>query len=194
MVIAMTAAAVVLLGACGGDDDAGGKVPTAAGASGGKTSTTKADQPASEDEILKYFACLRKNGVDIQDPKFDANGNVDFSGSQGGGARSVDRDAMDKAQKTCGPFPNMGGGFSNRNSKENQDNMLALAKCMRQNGIDMPDPDFSSSGSGEGGPFANSKIDRNDPKVQAALTKCRDKLNLPAPGQGQGQSSDDKSS
>ena len=51
---------------------------------------------------------------------------------------------------------------------------------MRQNGIDMPDPDFSTGPGGGGGLFRNG--DRSDPKFQAADEECRSAFqNLPGP-------------
>src|SRR5262245_52741014 len=138
--IAAIATAVLLLGACSdGDDDSGNKVPSAGTGSNTKESgsTKSGNQPASEDEILDYFACLRKNGVDIKDPTFDANGNIDF-GSGGNPMRSVDRDKLDKAEEACGDFPQLPGGLGSGDSQEFQDNLVEVAKCMRQHGIDMP--------------------------------------------------------
>ena len=36
--------------------------------------------------------------------------------------------------------------FSSADTTEIEDMLLAYAECMRDNGVDMPDPDFSSGG------------------------------------------------
>lgn len=60
-----------------------------------------------------------------------------------------------------------------------QDALLAYAKCMRDNGIDMPDPTFDANGNPTGGGFgggANSKIDRRSAQFRTAQTACASHL------------------
>ena len=55
---------------------------------------------------------------------------------------------------------------------------VKFSQCMRQNGVDIPDP-----GAGGGPPAGGGgQFDRSDPKVQAATKACQDKL--PQRGQG----------
>jgi hypothetical protein len=51
-----------------------------------------------------------------------------------------------------------------------EDELLAFAVCMRENGYDMPDPDFSGNGHRGAGPFGDA-IDTDDP-VQRAVKSC----------------------
>lgn len=58
-----------------------------------------------------------------------------------------------------------------------QDALLKYAACMRQNGIDMPDPTFDADGNPTGGGFGrNSGIDRSTTEFQTAQTACGDLL------------------
>jgi hypothetical protein len=57
------------------------------------------------------------------------------------------------------------------NDPEFQDSALKFAQCMRKEGIDMKDPDFSQGASGGANPFGN--LDRDDPKTAAALQICQ---------------------
>ena len=50
---------------------------------------------------------------------------------------------------------------------------LKFAQCMRKNGVDVPDPDFSQGGGAGGGLFGGSGMTRNDPKVQKATQTCQ---------------------
>ena len=51
--------------------------------------------------------------------------------------------------------------------------MIRYAKCLREQGLDVPDPDFSRGYAGmEGYPF--SDLDRNDPKVAEAIFSCQE--------------------
>jgi hypothetical protein len=55
--------------------------------------------------------------------------------------------------------------------------ILAYTQCMRENGIDLPDPDFSGEpGEGGGGFFGQGGIDPEDPDFQAAQEKCGSNL------------------
>ena len=66
------AASVLLLAACGGGGAESAKVATLS--TGDVTATTTADSLSVEDTeqaMLDYAACMRDNGVDMQDPTFD---------------------------------------------------------------------------------------------------------------------------
>ena len=70
------------------------------------------------------------------------------------------------------------GNISDAQRQEFQDAFAKFSACMRQNGVDIPDP-----GSGSGPPAGGGgQLDQSDPKVQAATKACQDKL--PQRGQG----------
>jgi hypothetical protein len=50
--------------------------------------------------------------------------------------------------------------------------ILAYARCLRSQGFDVPDPDFSQGGGG-GLRAVFGRVDRNDPKFRKAQEKCR---------------------
>ena len=58
---------------------------------------------------------------------------------------------------------------------------LKFAQCMRQHGVDMPDPGTGPPAKGE----RRQLFDRNDPTVQAAMKACQSQLPK-APGGGRG--------
>jgi hypothetical protein len=64
-----------------------------------------------------------------------------------------------------------GGNATQASDHEKQ---LAFARCMRDNGVDMPDP--KPIGDGGLAVAAGSAADANDPAFNAALEKCRSKL------------------
>jgi hypothetical protein len=116
----------------------------------------------------------------VPDPTVDADGNLVLGGGGGGGGTGtarppqIDRDAFAKAQEVCGDIPTGALGLDDQDMSEIQDAALAFAKCMRAEGVDVPDPDFSR-GLGQGaGPFGD--LDTDDPKVSAALEKCQSEL------------------
>ena len=67
-----------------------------------------------------------------------------------------------------------GGGAvpSASTAADDADQQLAFAQCMRENGVDVPDPEPGSNRPNFR--FGDSDVDRQ--KAQQALEKCRDKL------------------
>ncbi|MCZ6456614.1 MAG: hypothetical protein O6650_05120, partial [Actinobacteria bacterium] len=65
--------------------------------------------------------------------------------------------------------------FRDIDQSEFQDSFLEFAVCMRDQGIDMPDPDFSGGfGPGEGGGRGLfGDIDPQDPAFQEAAEECQ---------------------
>lgn len=199
---AVAAVGVLALGACGGgggDDDGvaslAGSTAEAAG-----TRVVADDGEATEEEILAWVECMREQGLDIPDPTVDADGNLRIGGGPrpggaGGGttattaageAQPIDREAMQAATEECGRRPRTGGGFSEEDRQEMQDAALEFAQCLRDEGLDVADPDFSAQGPGGaprgaggaagggaagGGMFGG--LDRDDPAAQAAFEKCQ---------------------
>ena len=137
---------------------------------------------ADQEAILEFSQCIRENGVeDFEDPEIGADGSIEF----GFGGRSDDpegdRDAMRAAFEACQEhLDGLAFGPGSIDLTEIEDTMLEFAICMRENGVDMPDPDFSNLGLGEGGGEDSSggifggAIDLDDPEVEAALETCRD--------------------
>ena len=65
------------------------------------------------------------------------------------------------------------GGDDEVTQEEREEAMLAFAQCMRDHGIDMPDPQFNEDGGAtiQAGP--GGAIDPDDPDFQAAEEACR---------------------
>lgn len=173
MLIVATAAALVFA-ACGGDDDGGDGVASLAG----DTTTTVAatgDRVASNElAVLALTACLRENGLDVQDPRMDENGNVDLQ-SFFEVASEVDPDDAQVALEACSDLlDDVQLGFDQIDLTDLQDTLVEFADCMRANGYDLPDPDFSITALQSDGPFG--PIDLEDPAFEAALGSCDDIL------------------
>ncbi|MCR6484236.1 hypothetical protein M8542_15545 [Amycolatopsis sp. OK19-0408] len=135
--------AALLLGGCGAKGDGGDKVASISTPpkSGGPTAADNSGK-SDEDKMRDFAKCMREHGVDMPDPK--------PAGDGGGMAITLDGDGADKgkidtAQKACKHLmPN--GGEMKPPSAEELDKMRKDAKCMRDHGIDMPDPDPSGKG------------------------------------------------
>ena len=131
----------------------------------------------SEEQALKLTQCMRDQGLDFPDPTVDADGNLsmdDLDMTTFGSTPEEIRANIEAALDACSEFLEgvQFGGGQLPDLVELQDTFLEFATCMRDNGYDMPDPDFS--GDGFGGLFEmGENIDPNDPAFQAAMAQCQ---------------------
>jgi hypothetical protein len=130
------------LAACGGSPD-GDRVASLSG--GGATATTNGTAKAAakdpQQAALDFAKCMREHGIDIPDPEVDDQGRVRVRvGGPGGGGARPDPKKLDEAQKACGGLMGGGGDGPGQIDPEERDAMVAFARCMREHGIDMPDP------------------------------------------------------
>lgn len=165
---------VTACGASGNDDDPG--VATLDESSNDSDDEGDGTDPAGdeqdlEEQGLEFARCMRENGVpDFPDPQVDG-GRITMGGGPGGGG-SMDMEAVEKAMEACEELaPRGGGNFSPEQQQEMQDAFLEYAQCMRDNGYDMPDPDFS-----EGGGAFRLQGSPDDPAFEKARAACEDRL------------------
>ncbi|KUJ48130.1 hypothetical protein [Micromonospora maris] len=147
------------LAGCAGQDDGTG-VATAGGAGAAPAASASDGTDGSDAEKRLAFArCMRENGVEMPDP-VEGGGAVTFDGS-------VDRSKVEPAMEKCRKLlPN--GGEAPRLNAEQLEQMRAMAKCLRENGVpEFPDP----------APDGRIQIDRSQfsdlETFQAATEKCR---------------------
>ncbi len=170
-----TAAVVALLvSACGGGGSHPSGVaslgdPATADAGTGDDSGTK----TFEDALLELTECMREQGIDMPDPATAAGGGSEIVVEPGAGAVAIDEEEFGAAEKQCGHLMK---GFEPDLSPEEmdrmQDEMLTFARCMRERGIDMPDPEVDGGMRVE---IGGDGIDPHDPDFQAAEKECRPK-------------------
>jgi hypothetical protein len=182
--------------ACGGSagaDDGVASLDESAALDAAPATTVAA--VSHEDALLAFTACLREQGIAVPDPTMDSDGNLQLA--RPGGAQEdpdFDRDVFRAAREACVEhLEGVALGFRGEDRTDIEDQLLEFAACVRDNGYDMPDPDFSATPGqgGGGGPFGG--IDRSDPVFQAAAEACADSLpgvgrggGPPPPGGGQG--------
>jgi hypothetical protein len=124
------------------------------------------------DAQLAFAKCMREHGVDMPDPQPGERGFqvVEPNGMSPRKAREAEQ-ACRKYLDAIKP-PEL----TDAQKKEFQEAALAHARCMREHGIDFPDPTFGANGEvrielkGSGGPRPD------DPAFQAADAKCRKDL------------------
>ena len=197
----------LLIGACGGAAaDDGGLASLESGDSDETTTTTAAVTEAdTEEAALEFAQCMRDNGVpDFPDPSFtEGGGGIVIDGPDGEGPGfDPQSDEVQAAFEACGEvlegvaFGPDGGNFD---PTELQDNLLAMAECLREQGLDVDDPDLSNFGPTAGGPPPDTEdseseagegpevrafsifgdLDMDDPDVQAAMEVCQGEIGFP---------------
>jgi len=178
-VLAIAAVALVAAG-CGGSGSSDTIASLESDAGGTTTSAATGTTVDQEQAMLDFAQCMRDQGIDMADPTVDENGNFQMMRPSGGGVNGefdpADREAMQAAREACSQYlEGIAQQFQQVDMTEMQDLMLQYAACMRENGVDMPDPDFSSSDQGPGGRlgFDTGDFDPSDPTFQAANEACQ---------------------
>ena len=124
-----------------------------------------------ERALFDLSACMRDEGIDVGDPTVDADGNV-LLGTPPGGESITDHGALMDAYAVCGDLiggRSLGHGDADRTAVH--DRLVEFASCVRDNGYDVSDPDFSNS---DGELFPG--LDEDDPDFQAAQAVCEELL------------------
>jgi hypothetical protein len=164
---------LLALAACGGGDKGSG----VASLGGGKaTPTTGAG--GSQDErqaALNWARCVRQHGVNLPDPQLSGDGGIIQRFPRGVG-KGPDDPKFRAAEQACRQYQ-PDGGQPGRPSPQEQQEALAFARCMRQHGISMPDPQITAEGIVEQFPTG---VDRDDkPRLRAAEQACHRYGRLP---------------
>ena len=142
----------------------------------------------AEEAMLAFSECLRDEGIDIEDPTIGVDGSLGLT--FGGPDTEMDFEAFEAAQQVCSVhLEGVSLGFDNFDQTEFQDQLLEFAVCMRENGVEMDDPDFSSfapdsDGDGEVQvvePF--SAFNADDPAFEEAFEVCGGFLSGPVGNQ-----------
>ena len=191
--VALAVLAIATLAACSG---------AAANPSGVASLASESPDPAAsaapeasvdpEDAALAFAQCMREHGVDMPDPQVGSNGEMTFSIGVGPGNADVEK--MQAAQEACQDLMPRSMGEPRELTAEQKDAMLGFAQCMRDQGIDMPDPEFENGGMVRigGGPGSNGgtgpAFDPRSDDFQAAAEECRAQYGDLFPGPGGGSS------
>jgi hypothetical protein len=175
-------ALILVLAACGGDGGGESNGVASLGGQNGNTGTTTTGSQDPQQAALEYTQCMRENGVDMADPGSD--GELQLNVGPG------NRDKVEKAQRKCEPLlENARPRLTEEQQNLMQEAQLEFAKCMREHGIDMPDPVFGEGGRVTQRLTPGSGVNPDDPKFKEAQEACepiveeaRRKAGLPEPG------------
>ena len=141
-------ATMALLAACTGASAAPSVASLDDPAASGDPSASPSAPTDPQEAFLAFAECMREHGIDMPDPEVTDEGGGRFSvGMSGGdGPGKMDTEAFEAANEACRPLLEnaIGEGERPQLSPEDEEKLLDFARCMREHGIDMPDP-------GEGG-------------------------------------------
>lgn len=126
----LMAGALLVVTACGGPA-AGGGVASVSGAKGA-VSTSAAPAGSAEDQVRAYVTCMRKNGVDLPDPG-------PSGGIPGISFDPEKEDVVNAAIEACRALA-PSGVEAEKPDAAALDGLREQAQCLRQNGLDVPDP------------------------------------------------------
>jgi hypothetical protein len=164
--IVPVAVATIVLAACGG------------GGSGNGTGSSKAD---FREAALKHARCMREHGVNMSDPKFGPGGAMTQE-MRGDGA---DKLKMQRAEEACRKYLDAvrPPELSKEQEQKFREEALRHARCMREHGIDFPDPQFGEGGTIRQKIGPGAGINPDDPRFQDAMKACA-KVGGRGPGGG----------
>lgn len=112
-----------------------------------KTETNQTTADLTDEQITTNFTvCLRDHKTNIPDPELNADGSVDLGTLKESFDVGPKDNRSSKALEECLPLL-AGATFSQGANEEDeiqlQDDLLAFVQCLRDEGINVPDPDFS---------------------------------------------------
>jgi hypothetical protein len=157
-----------------------GVLATVALSACGATPSTNASAngESGEQTAVKFAKCMREHGIEATAQVGPGASELRI-GSRGGKGTPQQ---MEAAQKACARFQPKGGRGPNLTPAERaqrEDQVLAFARCMRQHGIDIPNPETRGAGIGI---RIKAGVNPNDPKFQEAQKACQSLLPKPPGG------------
>jgi uncharacterized membrane protein len=160
-IAAAAAVAAILVLSAGGGTAEGDGVASAGGKDSAATpAETEKTAPLDPDaQALVFAGCVRDNGVDMPDPGPGQQGLVDAFRAVSG---DYDRATLEQALAACQDLMPQYA----QEHPTGDDWMLALAECLREQGLDVSDNPFQDAHSGA--------VDVNE--FSKAMEVCRDEL------------------
>jgi hypothetical protein len=152
--------------ACGGGAGKSDGVASLGGADSA-TSTTAAGGGDDRQKALNWARCMRQHGINLPDPSFDAQGRVVPPEPPALGDAAKRK--YGAAEQACRQYETSGGPPPHPPSAQERQQALAFARCVRQHGINVPDPQITADGIYQPLPEG---MERDDPRLRAPRQAC----------------------
>jgi hypothetical protein len=177
---AAVAVLAIVASACGGGAAEGDGVASLEGDSPSVSAPATTQPPDVEEALFAFTECMRDNGIPMSDPSMGPDGQLRPGRpimEDGQQQDEVFRRSLEVAREECASFlETITLGFEGFDDTEFQDSMLAFAECLRSEGIDVADPDFSEGAIRRGPAIFGDEFDPTDPETLAAIEVCQDEL------------------
>ncbi|HXA28402.1 MAG TPA: hypothetical protein VN193_06610 [Candidatus Angelobacter sp.] len=162
----------------------------------GGAAASPASKQNDSQAMLQFTRCMREHGATVGDakPKTDGTGAAGAAGAgtfmqiNGGSGFSGPQGTIDAAMQACQKYLPTRSGPPPDPAEEKAafDRALKFAQCMRQHGVDMPDP--KQQGSGGIMQAAPSGVDPSSKTFQDAQNACQQYFGPPGGKGGPGPS------
>ena len=141
-------------------------------------------QPTDEEITTEFTSCMRDQGFSVADPELNADGTINIekirteirSNVVASVGNNNNTERIQGAFRDCLPIL-QNATFAQPREEEDiivlQDRLLEMAQCLRDDGLDVPDPDFSG-GIRSGMMSMLGGVNIQNAKVQQSLTLCRE--------------------
>ena len=138
------------LAGCGDSGGSKDGIPTG----GGTAVAPGPSASAASNDPAQWTKCLRDNGIDVKDPEA-GSGSVQLP---------ADSPALTAAMAKCKQYETVQSGSTgvDRNDPKQEEQRRKFAKCMRDQGVDWPDPV----------PGQGMTVPAQTPELAAAFQKC----------------------
>jgi hypothetical protein len=153
--------ALLALSACGNNDGSG--VASAGGDGNLAVADTEQETLDEEAQALAFAECMRDNGFDMPDPEPGQEGLINtLRQAHGEQDQATADEVFEAAFAACEDL--LPEFVTQDHAQPDEEAMLALAECLREEGLDVPDNLFGAGGMHD--------IDRSE--LAAAMEACRD--------------------
>ena len=144
-----------------------------------ETSTSEgviAEDATDEDMALAFVVCVREAGFDeMPDPTITADGSVQLLPP--GQQQLLGDPDFQEAAEGCVNLIEEATFFTEApDISDFEDSLLEFARCLRDNGLDVDDPDLSRFVPGQGARMFGDNFDPQDPANADAIAACQDLL------------------
>ena len=177
----LAVACFTVMAACESAANNAAQVASLDDGSADSTTTTAAgngsdSQADAEQAMLDFARCMREHGVDMPDPQFNGEGGATFSAGVASDDSTMDKTKMEEAQKACQSYMDKVRASmpppDPAQLEEQKQQLLEFAQCMRDHGVDFPDPTFDDSGGGFQVQLGGPGMDPESPGFKAASEAC----------------------
>jgi hypothetical protein len=128
---------------------------------GGSSSGGNGESDSREEAGIEFAECMREHGVEMEDPEPGQSISID----------GRDDPATKSALAACDDKLGDGQELSPAEDEEFREGWLAFSQCVREQGIDLADPEFPGSGKVL---LGIAGVDTSSPAFEAALEACED--------------------